>query len=89
MTIRVLFYLPFSSMLLTLDTFLNFIYRAQLKAVEEGKTTKLVLNSGSEVEHVPTIGRMLARTGKNELYTNDILKQSEVDHFMRVGARFR
>jgi hypothetical protein len=32
---------------------------------------------------------MLARTGKNELYTNDILKQSEVDHFMRVGARFR
>lgn len=67
---------------------LSSVFKAQLKAVEEGKTTKLVLNSGSEVEHVPTIGRMLARTGKNELYTNDILKQSEVDHFMRVGARF-
>ena len=49
--------------------------------------TKLILNSGSEVTHVPTMARFLARNSKPNLYGDDLRCQGEVDHFLRFGQR--
>merc|ERR1712130_3714 len=67
---------------------LSSVFAKQLKTVESGKDSKLILNSGSEVIHVPTMARFLARADKKTaLYGGDLKAQSEVDHFLRFGQR--
>ena len=53
---------------------------------ESGPVSKLILPSGSEVTNTPTIARLLAQK-KPELYSDDLLTSSEIDHFLRVGAK--
>jgi hypothetical protein len=66
---------------------LSSVFAKTIKNVEAGTESKLVLNSGSEVTHVPTMARFLARSSKPNLYGDDLKCQSEVDHFLRFGQR--
>ena len=66
---------------------LSSVFAKTLKNVETGPSSKLVLNSGSEVTHVPTMARFLTRASKTNLYGGDLLGQSEVDHFLRMGQK--
>ena len=66
---------------------LSSVFSKTVKSVENGKESKLILNSGSEVTHVPTMARFLARNSKPNLYGDDLRCQGEVDHFLRFGQR--
>lgn len=56
------------------------------KKSDSGPSSKLILPSGAEVTNTPTIARLLARKNP-ELYSDDLLTSSEIDHFCRVGQK--
>lgn len=66
---------------------LSSVFSKTIKNVEAGNSSKLILNSGSEVTHVPSMARFLTRTSKTSLYGDDLRSQSEVDHFLRFSQR--
>jgi len=66
---------------------LSSVFAKTVTNAEPGPTSKLILNSGSEVTHVPTMARFLTRASKTNLYGSDLQRHSEVDHFLRFGQR--
>merc|ERR1712130_985890 len=70
---------------------LSSVFAKQLKTVESGKDSKPILNSGSEVIHVPTMARFLARADKKTALpaTTTVINydcpNSVTDYVHRVG----
>merc|ERR1711953_88012 len=66
---------------------LSAVFAKSLKSIENGSNSKLILDSGSEVTNTPTMARLMARTSKEKLYSDDLLTASEIDHFIRLGDK--